>query len=82
MFRFTIRDLLWLTVVSAFALCWLAERNERQRIADLSQRRVKAYRELEARHIEARRQLVEHARDAQRRLLEAQEEFRKELSSR
>jgi hypothetical protein len=29
MFRFTIRDVLWLTVVLAFAVCWYLERDGR-----------------------------------------------------
>ena len=37
MFRFTIRDVLWLTVVAGFAICWWLERT---RHIDMAERRA------------------------------------------
>ena len=38
MFRFTIRDILWLTVIVAFAVCWSTDRRtarRRQRLDEI-----------------------------------------------
>ena len=65
--RFTIRDLLWLTVVVAFAFLWLAERNERRRQADFSHQRLRELQALKGEYAAAHRQLVEiHKRSVAR----------------
>ena len=38
MFRFTIRDLIWLTVVVAIVLCWWLDRSVVVRLAEKGQR--------------------------------------------
>ena len=61
MFRFTIRDVLWLTVVVALAVCWFSS-NQRatrfQRGYDVLMQKKK---EVEAMHTDAVRKLQESA---------------------
>ncbi len=51
--RFTIRDLLWLTVVVAFSAGWLAQRDETIKERELAAKRLADQKE------ESRRQLIE-----------------------
>jgi hypothetical protein len=50
MFRFTIRDVLWLTVVVALAVAWLVERNQFRRQIEELKKEV-ALREISAQYL-------------------------------
>lgn len=63
MIRFTIRDVLWLTVVVAFAICWHMERDSRMRLTLQWER---AQRDLRAKAKEHGRMLEIAAKERQR----------------
>jgi len=68
MFRFTIRDVLWLTVVVAFAVCWYLERDGRITVVQRA-RQLHCENEENRREVEAiRRRNAVHAANAYREL--------------
>jgi hypothetical protein len=76
MFRFTIRDVLWLTVLVALILSWWLDRRFQRGQFDSQLRAVEAQRQKDAQELETIKLLNQIAREeeeAARRFIEAQE---------
>lgn len=76
MFRFSIRDILWLTVVVALGVCWFSSNQRATRFKQGYDVLMQKKKEVEAMHTDAVRKLQESAAFAKRAKAERDEAVR------
>jgi hypothetical protein len=76
MFRFTIRDVLWLTVVVALGVCWFSSNQRATRFQQGYDVLMQKKKEVEAMHNDAVRKLQESAANVSRAKAEREEGVR------